>query len=61
MNTGSTTRAFSREGWDVRTETHTRLTSDEAHFYVHATLDAYEGLDRVFAKTWNLAIPRDNV
>jgi len=48
-----------RKDWKIRTETHTVLTSDKEHFYVHAKLDAYEGEARVFSKNWNEKIPRN--
>jgi hypothetical protein len=50
-----------REGWRVRLETSSRLTSDAATFWVTNTLDAYEGNARVFSKTWTLTVPRDQV
>lgn len=54
-------RGFSREDWEVRTVTRTVLTSTRTHFLVRATLDAYEGDVRIFAKTWDESIPRDLV
>ncbi|MFJ5273047.1 CocE/NonD family hydrolase [Streptomyces sp. NPDC088358] len=53
------TMRFRRGDWDVRVETRTRLTSDEAEFFVDATLDGYEGDKRVFSRTWNERVPRD--
>jgi hypothetical protein len=50
-----------RGGWSVRTETRTVLTSDVQNFYIHATLDAYEGDRRFAARDWNCTIPRDHV
>ena len=55
------TWSFRRRQWDVRTETHTLLTSDPRAFHIHATLDAYEGERRVFARSWDVRIPRDHV
>jgi len=54
-------RSFQRGDWSVRTVTHTLLTCDRTHFRIRATLDAYEGEDRVFARTWDTEIPRDLV
>ncbi|MFO1056917.1 MAG: CocE/NonD family hydrolase [Dongiaceae bacterium] len=48
-----------RPGWSVRTETRTLLTATAAEFLLTATLDAYEGDMRVFARTWESRIPRD--
>ncbi|MGM0577653.1 MAG: CocE/NonD family hydrolase [Myxococcota bacterium] len=55
--------AFRRpeDGWDVRTECRTVLTSTPTHFRVVATLDAWEGDRRVHAESWDEEIPRDNV
>jgi len=55
----SGTTVLERGDWKVQTETHTVLTSDETHFYIHATLDAYEGEIRVFSKNWEEQIPRN--
>jgi hypothetical protein len=52
-------RRDSRDDWDVRVVTHTRLTCDEDSFFVDATLDGYEGGRRVFSRTWNESVPRD--
>ncbi|MDQ0792366.1 CocE/NonD family hydrolase [Streptomyces sp. B1I3] len=53
------TMKFRREGWDVRVETRTVLTSDKEDFTVSATLDGYEGDRRVFSRTWNEKVPRE--
>lgn len=50
-----------RGDWRVKTETCTVLTSDAENFYVQADLDAYEGGQRVFCRTFEATIPRDNV
>ncbi|GGX94699.1 peptidase S15 [Litchfieldella qijiaojingensis] len=54
-------RSFQRGDWQVRTLTRTLMTSDADNFRLRATLDAYEGDTRVFAKTWDETIPRDLV
>jgi putative CocE/NonD family hydrolase len=48
-----------RPGWCVRTETRTLLTATATDFLLTASLDAYEGETRVFARTWESRIPRD--
>ncbi len=53
------TMHFRRADWDVRTETKTRLTCNKTHFIINATLDAYQGEDRVFSKVWNKKVHRD--
>jgi uncharacterized protein len=50
-----------RNGWRVETRADSRLTSTAGAFRVEATLDASEGDDRVFATSWDRAIPRDLV
>nr|WP_231362397.1 CocE/NonD family hydrolase [Thioalkalivibrio sp. ARh3] len=54
-------RGFRRGDWEVRTVTRTLLTSTPTEFEIHAQLDAYEGERRVFARNWDLRIPRDLV
>ncbi|MFW6092695.1 MAG: CocE/NonD family hydrolase [Pseudomonadota bacterium] len=50
-----------RGDWRIRTETRTVLTSDAENFYVQADLDAFENDYRVFCRTFDATIPRDNV
>ncbi|WP_299541860.1 CocE/NonD family hydrolase [uncultured Streptomyces sp.] len=57
----SWTMRFGRDGWDTRTETSTVLSSDEKQFHVHATLDAYEGEERVFSRNWQIDVDRDHL
>jgi hypothetical protein len=52
---------FARDGWAVETHTRTVLSSTPTHFRLHAQLDAYECDERVFAHSWRLTIPRDQV
>ena len=54
-------RGFRRGDWDVRTVTRTVLTSSPTEFLIHAQLDAYEGERRVYARNWDVRIPRDLV
>ena len=37
------------------------MTSDATVFRVRNVLDAYEGIARIFTKTWNFSVPRDLV
>lgn len=55
------TMRFARQGWQAETVTRTVLTSNPTEFHLHATLDAYEGPERVFSKNWQRTIPRDHV
>ncbi|TFH85764.1 CocE/NonD family hydrolase [Billgrantia azerbaijanica] len=54
-------RTFQRGDWAVHTLTRTRLTSDPESFRIRATLDAWEGDTRIYARTWDETIPRDLV
>ena len=54
-------RVFERGRWRVRTLTRTVMTSTPTHFLIRATLDAYEGDVRVFAKSWDEEVPRDHL
>ncbi|MCI0649473.1 MAG: CocE/NonD family hydrolase, partial [Chloroflexi bacterium] len=49
------------EDWHIRIETTSTMTADTETFYVTNLLEAYEGTVRVFARTWDFAIPRDLV
>ncbi len=54
-------KSLRRGKWDISTETRTVLTSDSHAFFIHATLDAYEGERRVFSRIWNETIARKGV
>ena len=51
-------RHFKRVNWDIRTLTRTTMTSTEECFQIRATLDAFEGDARIFARSWDESIPR---
>ncbi|MCM2580120.1 CocE/NonD family hydrolase [Streptomyces meridianus] len=55
------TMGFRRGDWEVRTVTRTELRSNEKEFQLHATLDGYEGSQRVFSRDWDLTFPRDGL
>ncbi len=52
------THNFRRDGWEVRTETRTRLTSTATHFLIDADLQAWEGEELVYEERWEEAIAR---
>ncbi|MEX0771895.1 MAG: CocE/NonD family hydrolase [Balneolales bacterium] len=54
-------KTLQRGNWHIRTKTSTILTSDTKYFYLHATLDAFEGNERVFSKNWHEKVPRDHL
>jgi hypothetical protein len=53
--------ALGRDDWRTRIETSSALTADATSFLLTDTVEAYEGEQRVFAKSWSVAIPRDLV
>lgn len=50
-----------RDGWRTRTTAFSRLQATASHFILQSRLEAYEGGQRVFARSWDLRLPRDNV
>jgi uncharacterized protein len=56
-------RTFSvgRGQWRVTVRTVSTMSSTASSFQVTNALDAYEGDDRVFTRTWNAEVPRDCV
>ncbi len=50
-----------RGDWRIRVESHTRLACDHDNFILTRSLEAFESDERVFAKTWSEAIPRDGL
>ncbi|WP_433697570.1 CocE/NonD family hydrolase [Nocardiopsis sp. CA-288880] len=55
------TMRFARGDWSTRTETHTSLECTETEFRVYATLDAFEGNERIFSREWSESVPRDHI
>ena len=49
-----------RSEWKIRTETSTKMTSDSEHFYITATLRAFENEEVVLERTWADKILRDH-
>ena len=47
-----------RGAWQVRATTRTVLTASATEFHIHATLDAWEGSERVAARNWRVSVPR---
>jgi hypothetical protein len=48
-----------RGDWSVRVLTRTTMSVTKTDWVIAATLEAFEGERRVFARTWDSAIPRD--
>ena len=55
------TQTLSRDDWQVRIESRSALSADSEHFYITAAVEAFEGDERVFTKTWDRKVPRDMV
>ncbi len=52
---------LSRENWQTKLITYSKMTCDETTFYLLNTLEAYENNEKVFEKTWTKDIPRNFV
>ena len=52
-------RGLRRGDWSIRTVARTQLTATETSFRIAAELDAFEDGLRVFARNWDVSIPRD--
>jgi len=50
-----------RGDWRTRAVTRTVLTSTASDFRIQATLDAWEGEQRVASREWDVTVPRDGV
>jgi putative CocE/NonD family hydrolase len=52
---------FARGDWHAMSVTRTVLSCTSTEFHLHATLDAYEGEERIYSRNWRTTIPRDHV
>ena len=52
---------ISRGDWNTRVETRSLMTSDKEFFHLTNVVDAYEGAERVFTRSWTRKIRRDMV
>lgn len=51
-----------RGDWSVRTESESEMRCDADHFYIKATVRAYEGEELINQRDWDeIAIPRDHI
>ena len=55
------TETISRDTWQVRIESHMRLSCTRDAFLLRATLGAWEGTSEVCRRKWDCSIPRDFV
>ncbi len=54
------TLSTARDDWRVRTESHTSMTSTEAHYHLEAQVDAFENNKLINTKKWSEKVPRSN-
>ena len=52
---------LARDSWNARVDTQSTMTSTATEFIVNQRLDAYEGDEKVYSRTWELSFPRDGV
>ncbi|HEY7689592.1 MAG TPA: CocE/NonD family hydrolase [Dongiaceae bacterium] len=52
-------RKVGRGAWQTRVDTHTKMSCTSREYILDATLDAFEGDNRVLSRTWQRRIPRD--
>jgi putative CocE/NonD family hydrolase len=53
--------ALGRGAWRTRVETDSRMTSTATEFIVTHELEAHEGDERIYSRSWTLTFPRDGV
>ncbi len=49
---------LTRGEWRIRTQTATQVTCTPTTFEISASMEAFEGEDRVTKRVWNRTIPR---
>ena len=52
---------LARDGWHARVDTHSAMSSTASQFLVTQRLDAFEGDEQVYSRTWEFVFPRDGV
>ena len=57
----NTSITMSRGAWNTRTETNSKMTADKTHYFLEATLCAYEGVHLVLSRSWCDQVPRDHL
>jgi hypothetical protein len=53
--------SLGRKDWQTRTEAWSELTCTAETFILHARIEAFEGQQRVFERSWHQTFPRDNM
>jgi hypothetical protein len=52
------TETIGRDDWSVRTETVQTMWASAESFFVRSEMEAFEGEERVFQRTWDTTVPR---
>jgi hypothetical protein len=52
---------FRSDTWAARVETRTRLSATESSFRIGADLEAFDGSECVFSRSWDRSVPRNGV
>ena len=55
------TQTLGRGDWQTRTEAKTKQWADGEFFFIEASLEAFEGDERFFTRSWRRKIPRENL
>jgi hypothetical protein len=55
------TTTVGRDGWHTRTTAFSHLAATAAHFLLTSRLEAYDGEECVFTRSWTMEIPRDSL
>ena len=55
------TQTLGRGDWQVRSEAKTKQWADREFFFIKASLEAFEGDERLFTRSWRRRIPRENL
>jgi predicted acyl esterase len=56
------TETYGREGQlQARIEARQKMTCDETHFFIDASLDVFDGEEQVYSRLWNKRIARDGI
>jgi hypothetical protein len=52
---------YKRQDWDAQLRTRIHMTCDREHFIFHSDVDAYDGDERCFSRSFEHRIKRDNM
>jgi hypothetical protein len=56
------TETYGREDQlDARIEAHQKMSCDETHFMIDASIDVFDGDKQLYTRRWNQRIARDGI